>query len=211
MPTAARPTTWMDWSTIFRDVIPREWPKRLFGAGSQSYKDLIALGESLALVRDMLSFMQNAVIPALDENYIFLTDWETAFDIKPKGTESERMDRVIAMFRQRGTMTQDLVKAIMCRAWGSNDPSVVSIISPAMTPAPQCAKHGAFLGANMHIYHTAQTAEPDDALIQDLIARVRPTWEYWTYGRYGKSDLAGPYAVYGPHANVGLYNRCVYG
>ena len=57
MPLAARPANWIDWSTTFRAVIPREWPKRLFGGDSQAYSDLIAFGEALALARDWLSFL----------------------------------------------------------------------------------------------------------------------------------------------------------
>lgn len=212
MPLAARPATWIDWSATFRDVFPRAWPARLYVSGSDAYSDLVAFGESMALARDMVGVLTHNIWPAADANdHLFIDRWEEVFDLQPDGSFDERTSRLIAIMRQRGTMTQDLVRAIMCRAWNTDDPGAVSLSSPAATPAPQCEVHGAFQGSNMHIYHTAQSAAPDVGIIEDLIAKCKPTWETWTYGRYGTSSAAGPYAVYGPHANVGLYNRCCYG
>ena len=209
MPIAARPSNWLDWSTIFRETIPREWPKRLFGAGSQAYSDLIAFGETLALARDMTSLLQHNIWPALDGNDNIFTDrWEEAFGIQASGALDDRTSRLIAFMRQRGTMTEDLVKAIMCRAWDSDDPSAVSIVSP--DPSTYAASGAvedwqwAYLGHNLHIYHTAETAEPNRSLAEDMIRKIKPTWETWSVGQY-------KFLAWGTPGEEGAWDQAVWG
>ncbi len=209
MPIAARPAFWQDWSSIFREVIPLEWPKRLFGMGSQAYSDLIAFGESLALARDMLSVLQHNIWPAHDGNdWLFQERWEEVFGVQPDGTRDHRTSRLIAVMRQRGTMTEALVKAIMCRAWGSDDPSIVSITSP--DPATFAASGAvddwqwAYLGHNMHIYHTAETDAPDQGLAEDLIRKIKPTWETWSVGQYKN-------LVWGTPGEEGAWDQATWG
>ncbi|MEE9367157.1 MAG: hypothetical protein V3W44_10745 [Dehalococcoidales bacterium] len=208
MPLAARPSNWIDWSATFRDVIPREWPKRLFGAGSQALSDLIAFGESLAIVRDYLSFLQNSLYPNQDTNGIFTEDWERVFGVQASGTIAERNDRLVAMFRTRGTMTQDAVKTVMCRAFGIDDPTAIGIISP--TPAavavlnPPEVWQWVFPQTNMHIFHLAETIEPDWDIAQDLIDKIKPTWETWSFGK--RMQLK-----WGVHADDGEWDRRVWG
>ena len=182
MPIASRPSSWIDWSTIFRETIPREWPKRLFGAESQAYSDLVAFGEALALARDMLSMIQHNIWPADDASDNLFTDrWEESFGIQPDGTSAERTDRLIAVMRQRGTMTEDLVRAIMIRAWGLSDPSLLTLTSPdpadVATENPAEDWQWAYPQTNMHISLTSEASAPDQGLAEDLIAKIKPTWE----------------------------------
>jgi hypothetical protein len=174
---------------VLRDVVPREWPKKLFSASAEAWADLIATGEALALARDMLSFMQQRLWPAKDtRDYNFLEDWEAAFSLQQKGDEDKRTDRVIANLRQRGTMTQDLVKTIMCRAWGVDDPSRVGLESASpsavWTEGPDEEWQWAKALSEMYIYDSTEAAMPDEDLIQDLIAKNKPTFETWYYGQY---------------------------
>lgn len=216
MPIAARPAFWDDWSTIFRSVIPREWPKRLFGGESNAYNDLVALGESLALARDMLSILQHNIWPTKDETDQLLTDrWEESFGIQASGTDSDRTNRLVAFMRQRGTMTSDLVKSIMCRAWGSDDPAIVTLISP--TPgdvaavAPTEDWQWADLQSQMHIYHTTEAEEPDYNLMEDLISKNKPTYENWSFGRYNAAKYEGSGGPEGgPGGGVGTYDHATY-
>jgi hypothetical protein len=209
MPLAARPAAWLDWSTILRDVTPREWPKRLFAQGSQAYADLVAFGESLALARDMLSFLQHNIWPAKDANDNVFTDrWEAVFDIQPSGTTDDRTSRLIALFRQRGTMTEDLVKAIMCRAWDSDDPDVVRITYPdpadVATLNPAEDWQWALPQTNLHLYHFTETVEPNWKIAQDIINKIKPTWETWSFGK-------NRYLKWGVHADDGEWDRRVWG
>jgi hypothetical protein len=152
----------------------------------------------------MLSFLQNSIWPTQDTNHIFTERWERVYGVNPKGSLDDRANRLVALFRQRGTMTEDLVKAIMCRAWDSNSPADVTLTSPDQTVAPECAKHGAFLGANMHISSTADAAEPNAGIIEDLISKVKPTWEIWTYGQYQT-------LVYGTPGEKGSWDHACWG
>ncbi len=210
MPIAARPANWIDWSAIFRETMPREWPKRLFGAGSQAYQDLIAFGEAMALARDLASLLQHNIWPALDAVDFILSDrWEEAFGIQPSGTNTERTDRLIAFIRQRGTMTQTLVKAIMARAWGADDASAVTLVN--VDPADVAALgtipdwQAAQLLSQMYIYHTAETTAPNASLIRDLIAKNKPTFENWYYGRFYRLKWEGPPG--GPGGGEGGWNQ----
>ena len=189
MPMAARPANWIDWSEIFSETMPREWPKRLFGAGSQAYQDLIAFGEAMALARDWASLLQHNIWPALDGNdFIFGGRWEETFGLQPQGTQDERTDRLIAFLRQRGTMTQALVKAIMARAWNSDDASAVTLrnVDPADVAALGTIPdwQAAQLLSQMYIHHTAESAAPNASLVIDLISKNKPTFENWYYGQY---------------------------
>jgi hypothetical protein len=208
MPIAARPATWIDWSTIFRSVIPREWPKRLFVAGSQAYADLVAFGEALALARDMLSVLQHNIWPAEDGNHWLFTDrWEEVFGIQPSGSLDQRTSRLIAFMRQRGTMTEDLLKAIMCRAFATHNPADIGINSP--TPAAYAASGAvdewqwAFLGHNMHIYSTSNAAI-DRGLAEDLIRKITPTWELWSAGTYNE-------LIWGTPGEEGAWDQATWG
>jgi len=216
MPIVARPAHWIDWSSIFREVIPREWPKRLFAPGSQAYSDLIAFGEALALARDFASLLQHNIWPALDANYrIFMERWEGVFGLQPDGTSDQRTSRLIAVMRQRGPMTESLVKAIMCRAWNTDDPSAITIVHPdpadVAAATPTAEWEYAALQTQMHIYHTAEGAEPDYGLAADLIAKNKPTWENWYVGRYNHGKYEGSGGPEGgPGGGVGTYNHCTY-
>jgi hypothetical protein len=210
MPIAARPSSWIDWSEIFRETIPREWPKRLFGLGSEAYKDLVAFGETLALARDMLSVLQHNIWPALDVNdALFIDRWEEVFGLQPDGSNDVRTSRLIAVMRQRGTMTEDLVKAIMCRAWGSDDPSIVSLANPAAADVASVAPSEdwmwAQLQSQMYIYHTAETDLPNAGLISDLIIKNKPTFENWYYGQHFRLKWEGPPG--GPGGGEGGWNQ----
>lgn len=203
MPLSTRPSNWPDWSDIFTNTVPREWPKGLFGKGGQAWLDLEALGESLALARDVMEVVIRRIWPARDDDGTFLSDWETVFDVTPEPTIAKRQDRLIAKFRQRGTMTQDLVKAIMCRAWGSDDPSTVTLTSPTQGWAAVDETDAARLGHQMHISQTAGTDEPDP-MIEDLISQNKPTWENWYYGKTATLK-------WGAHADDGEWDRRVWG
>jgi hypothetical protein len=157
----------------------------------------------------MLSFLQHYIWPARDDDYIFIDRWEEAFGIQPDGTEADRVNRLISFMRQRGTMTQALVKSIMCRAWDSDDPSVVTLrnVDPADVAAlGTIADHqAAELLSQMYIHHTAETASPDASLMQDLIAKNKPTYENWYYGRYYRLKWEGPPG--GPGGGEGAWNQ----
>ena len=213
MPSAARPSIFPDWSEIFRTVIPREWPENLFGPGTQGMGDLKATGESLALARDMLEFALRYIWPGKDTGSgYFLSDWEKVFGISPAATLASRSYRIIASMRQRGTMTEGLVKAIMAPAFGTTDPAEVAFDSPSSadvaaeySATATTENHVAFLGTNLHIYSGATPqVEPDWGLAADLIARIKPTGDTWSFG---KSN----YLIWGVHADDGEWDRRTWG
>jgi hypothetical protein len=179
----------------------------LYAAGSQAIADLVALGESLALARDLASFLQHNIWPQHDDEHgLFIEDWEEVFGLLPYGDIDARVDRLISTLRQRGTMTQDLVKAIMCRAWGSDNPNDVTITSVnlATTVDPDEDWQWAFMQTNMHIFHSAQTQEPDFGMAYDLIAKIKPTWETWSVGK-------AKTLKWGVHADDGEWNQRLWG
>jgi hypothetical protein len=213
MPSATRPSLFPDWSDFFRTVVPREWPNRLFAVGSEARADLIALGESLALTRDLAQFIQLYLWPEKDSAYaIFLDLWEAVFDVSPSSTTALRIDRLVATFRQRGTMTYALTKAILVRCFSTEtDPSTIELSSPTAANVAATNTLGdetrARGGTSMHIYHVAETKTPTLKLAWDLINQIKPAWERWTigkwkYGRYGSSASGTIRTRY----NGGTYN-----
>ena len=182
-PTGSRPSNWDDWPDLLKQVVPRQWPHRLFAKDSEAWLDLEALGESLALMRDILQFMQRGLWPGKDIGGTFVSLWEAVFDLEPAKTLALRKQRLEAAMRQRGTMNQQLVKAIMAAAWGHANSDLVGLESPTQGWTASDDQGGAFLGDNMHIYDVAEAAEPDPMII-DLIAKTKPTWQIWSYGQY---------------------------
>jgi len=197
MPSASRPSAFPDWSDIYRTVVPREWPARLFAVGSEAMSDLIAHGESFALARDLLQFVQSYIIPENDSTYaIFLDKWEEVFNVAPAATTGLRIDRLVAALRQRGTMTRALTRAIMCRAYSKTAPSSVTLVSPTAANVAATDTLGDETkirgGTSMHIHYWDESIDPDLSLAWDLINQIKPAWEQWTvgkwqYGRYGST------------------------
>ena len=182
-PTGSRPATWDDWPTILQEVIPRQWPPKLFAKDGNAWKDLKALGESIALMRDILQFMQRYLWPNKDAGGVFIAMWEDVFGLGPANTLALRQQRLEAAMRLRGTMTQEQVKAIMAPAWGHTNTDGVGLESPTQGWTASDDQSGAFLGDNMHVYDSNEAAEPDPMII-DLISKTKPTWQFWSYGRY---------------------------
>lgn len=183
------PSNWPDYPGIFADVVPREWPKMLWRRGGNAYLDNQALGESVALVRQLMRWMTDTVLPHQDDEAQFLERWEAAFSLPRASTLGERQDNLVSAWRYRSTVTQDVVKAVFCNCWGFKaDPSVVTVvagdIADIAVEATLGAKSFAFAHNHLHIYHTAQTAHPDYTQADTLIAKMQPMWATWTIGRY---------------------------
>jgi hypothetical protein len=202
-PTGSRPTTWDDWTALFKQVIPRQWPTGLFGRDGNAWKDLTSMGESYALVRDLLQFLQRYLWPTKDDGGVFVPLWEEVFNISPAGSLTTRKNRLIATMRQRGTMTEDLIKALFAPAFGSNDADSVGLESPTQGWTASDDTDGAFLGNNMHIYSADESTEPDPMII-DLIAKVKPTWQIWSYGQYKRLKWGTP-------GEEGTWDHATYG
>lgn len=194
----SRPSTWVDWAAAFRKTVPREWPRNLFADESEGFKDLVAFGEALALSRDMLNQVMAYIWPARDSvDGVFVDDWEGAFNLRPGSADlDERIDRLIAAFRQRGTLSADQTKAILSYAFGSADPADVSIeIANATDLASAWAAGDTSMNAGLsylftmncvHVYHTSESVAPDQDLLEYLISRIKPAWEFWSGGQYNR-------------------------
>ena len=188
-PTVARPGTWEDWGTIYKDVSPREWPRDLYSLASESWGDLQAFGESLGLTRDLVEWMLRAFFPVKDSNGALLDRWELALGLTKKSTIALRLAWITARCRLLGkTMTEDDIKSIMCWAWNSTDPTVVSLVHPDTSTIVTYDTLGQVTYTQnqncLHIYRTGESAAPDYGLADYLIAMIKPTWQDWTVGQY---------------------------
>jgi uncharacterized protein YmfQ (DUF2313 family) len=188
-PTVSRPSNWRDYSAIYRKVLPREWPPGLWRLGSEGLKDLYALAESLAMVRDRLEWVLVAYFPAYDTNGVFLGHWESVFGIAPADTIAERQNRILAYMRAlRAAMTAAQLKVTFARAFGSDDPADVSIDSPDPADVTAIETLGeityVFNNNQLHIYSTGETTEPDFKIADDLVDRLVPSGQIWSVSQY---------------------------
>ena len=197
-PTAARPSSWRDWGEVYKKVIPRDWPFGLFNPEAEAWYDLQAIGESLAMTRDMMQWVLTAYFPRWDTNAAFLGRWERVLGISLAATIAAREERVTSHLRTiRATMTQDQVKAAFARAFGSDSADDVSLTSPTAadiaTAAPAEDWQWVLASTVMHIFSTGGSINPDRKIVDDLIDRLEPTGETWTCGQYDvlKWDTAG--------------------
>lgn len=201
-PQISRPKGWPDWPDIFTVVIPREWPEGLFGLETNGEGDLQATGETLALARDFLEqvlryLWPQTVIDSIDDDGIWLDDWEAVFNTTGGSSDlTARAERLVAAFRQRGTMTEALVQAIMAPAFGETDPSKIAFESPTAAAvaaaSPDEDWQWVFLHTNMHIYHADETTAPDQEMAETLIAKIKPTGDTWSVGQYKRLKWGTP-------------------
>jgi hypothetical protein len=192
-PTASRPATWEDWGAIYKAVSPREWPRGLYRLDSEGWGDLQAFGESLGLVRDLMEWLLRAYFPVFDTNGVLLSRWESSLGLSRKATIALRLAWITARCRLLGkSMTEADIKSIMCWAWGTTDPAVVSLVHPDTTTIVTYATLGVVTYVQnqncLHIYRTGESAAPDYGLADTLIAMIKPTWQAWTVGQYNTAD-----------------------
>jgi hypothetical protein len=131
---------WEDFSAAYQAMAPRQWPKNLFSETGEGYKDQQGVGEILSWLRKGSKWISECFWPWLDAAYadaastaapLFLERWEEVFGLAPRGTTyAERANRVLASFRNRGTMTEDRLKAIFISVFGTTDPDKLSLVAP---------------------------------------------------------------------------------
>lgn len=188
-PAAARPSTWEDWGAIYKRVIPREWPRGLFSSDSDALADLQAFGESMGLARDLMEWLLRAFSPRLDSTGTLLGRWEDALGISRQALIATRLAWITARCRLLSKyMTEADIKGIMCWAWGSTDPAVVSLVHPDTSTIVTYDTLGVVTYVQnqncLHIYRTGESAAPNYRLADSLIAQIKPTWQDWTVGQY---------------------------
>lgn len=187
------PTTWPDFVTKYRKMIPRAWGRGLFKMDGDGWKMLLATGEALSLAREAIEWMLQRTLPDNDSTGMFLDRWEAAFRIAPADTIASRQDRLMATMRQSGQpISEDAVRSMMVRAWGETDPDEVLLASS--TGAQRAAADTLYAsgnvttysreGTSMHIYKRNEDAHPDYSIANDIIAAIQPAGNTWSVGRY---------------------------
>jgi len=186
--------SWMPlWDEIYKRIVPGTWPRRMLASGSNLLADIETLGHGLSWFRELLDWILHAFFPSMDPDGLFLDRWEESLALSPAGTIADRVDRITAAMRQRHTMTEDAIKAIFARCWGHDDPSRVLVAYPT---AANVATYSTNELTNLHdqnylhVYDSLTNQEPDWALADDLIRRLKPAWQRWSVGsdrnmRYG--------------------------
>ncbi len=112
--------------------------------------------------------------------------------------------------RQRGTMTEDLVKAVLIRAWNLDDPSLLTITVATTTEivaemsATSEEWQWTFAQTNMHISLTSEASAPDQGMAEDMIRKIKPTWENWSVGQY-------KFLAWGVAGAEGAWDQAVWG
>lgn len=199
------PSAWVDLVTQYATAIPSEWPRGLFRTDGQAHADHQALGEVLAYVRQAAEWMLRTILPQNDDDELFLDRWEDALGLQSYNSAiTTRQQAIVAEWRRRGTVTDALVRSILCAAWGSDDPAVVSLASPDPADVDSVDTLGEETSgrhqSNLHIYRTEEGEAPDYLLAEYLIDRIKPASEHWSVGQY----RTGIY-------DSGTYDRCVWG
>lgn len=190
------PTAAMDALELaYKNMSPRLWPRRLLKAASNAWKDAQVVGLALAGGRKLLEWQTTSYHPQNDTERLYLDDWLDAFGLRSSGSDTTDQNAIVAKMRERGTLTDAVVKSMFARAFGVDDPSSISIVAgdPATIPGDATADDYAKIQSSQHIFNTSETADPNRKLVDSLLRQVRGTGETWTAGRYqtARWDKAG--------------------
>lgn len=180
------PSSWPDWIAGFQRGIWTVIPQGLVSEDGQAAADWESLAEMLGHVREMMDWIYHSITPQTDTESLQLARWRQDLQVKLGDGGASVADWIVAKLRQRGTLTDNMIRQIMCTAWGSLDPSILTIYrQPLLTagtePTDELQRRENW---QIHIYHAAETQAPDWRLAEALIAAIKPTWEIWSVGRY---------------------------
>jgi len=183
------PAWFQNFATTYKVAIPRAWPARLYEWASDSWKDLETIGESLAMVRELLEWLLDSYFPERDAQALWLSRWEASLGISVGAyvAASDRANAIIAKIRVLGkSMDEDTVKRIFAPAFGLTAPSDVTLIAvdPADISAGDTLHENTYLRNqnSLHVCSTSGSDAPDPELAQAIIDRIAPTWQEWSYG-----------------------------
>lgn len=182
------PSNWPDFEAAYKALAVSSWPRRQFRRGGEAWRDLEAYGMVLSAARKYLEWILRSIIPSNDSQGLLLHFWEEAFNIEPASTISERIARLEAEFRNRGTGTDGLIKAIFLPAFPGADLDDISICRPnyeELTTAGNTHQHAHVRAQfSFHIYSTNEDIGPLLDVADDIIRRCQPAVCQWTVGRY---------------------------
>jgi hypothetical protein len=180
------PTGWRDFETVYQGMVRRFFPPGVWTDDAEARKDHDVMGLALSWCRKGLEWIGERVWPWLDDDDLFLPDWERSYGLSSSGTVDERQDRVMVKARSFGTLTLEKLRSIMGPAMGL-DPADVRVHSPSAATvasySPDVANQYTANATNLHIYDTDGTASFDHTEAWDTAKRLQPSGDTWTVGR----------------------------
>ena len=191
------PAGWRDIISDYRRAVRP--PRGLYRDGGEARLDWYAIAESLSMVGRLYEWILQSYHPQRDTEELQIDRWgETLRIFRGVGALTRRM-LIVAKLRQRGTTTQDMVKQIFATAWGTMDPSTLTLYRQAPIAAgtePTDTLQFREM-THIHIYQTAENDAPDWDFAEELIRLVAPTWATWSVGRYRRMRYGDPDSGWG--------------
>jgi uncharacterized protein YmfQ (DUF2313 family) len=168
-------------------MVKRFFPPGIWTDDSEVRKDHDALGVVLSWARKSLEWIGERIWPWLDDDDLFLPDWERSFGLTGSGTVDERQDRVMVKARSFGTLTLARLQAIMGPKMGI-DPADVAVHSPSGSTvdgySPDTTWQYNENAFNLHVYDTNGTASFDHTEAWDIIKSLQGSGDDWTVGKH---------------------------
>jgi len=133
-----------------------------------------------------LGIVQRNYFPSSDGEGIFLPFWEEALGLSPKGTITERQNRVTAKLRNRGTANEQVVMSIIAPAFGVPEGSPLILfttpdLSTLLADNPVAEDPG-WLHAFMGHFYADGSLTLDRGMADAILARMTPAGWMWTAG-----------------------------
>lgn len=177
------PVNWPDFVATYQQVIPREWPRGLWSVTGEVHKHHEVLGEILAYGRQLLEWILRSWLPQNDSEGLFLDRWETVLSLAAAATVAERQNAILAAIRNRGTLTIELLRAIVAPAFGNPaDLSEITVCGPTPSDIAGEATSASdpiwWFTYTLHIYQTGSNAL-DEKIGDDILRRIAPAWCRW--------------------------------
>jgi hypothetical protein len=117
--------------THYRNMAPGQWPKGLYRDDSQEVLDQTAVGAVFGALRKMSWWVMESYLPHKDTGAYLLSWWEDLFGLDHSGSVGKRINRIVASFRNRGTLVTEKLQAIFGPLFDTTDPETdISITGP---------------------------------------------------------------------------------
>lgn len=126
------PQTWPadapDIEGHYERMAPRQWQKGVYSEDSKAVLDQQVIGHVFSWCRKLFWWFRERYFPQKDTTDAYLIeDWERDFGLGSGGTLSQRANRILAGWRNRGTSTVSRIKAIFAPVFDTEDESDISL------------------------------------------------------------------------------------
>jgi hypothetical protein len=170
----------------YERAIPEQWDKGLRFPETAVHTDRESLGISLSWLAISMWWLNRAYFPWNDSEGLLLDRWERWLGLQPSGTIDERVARIVAKMRLRGTGSLEVMLSILAPAFGVPEGSdYLQVAAPDLSTVvaenPGDGDPGWQDASELH-FHSGGNLTLDGDLADSILREITPSGSRWTAG-----------------------------